>query len=364
MTHAGPTDKGGPPRPEPRLRFSSDHEPGIQRRRIGGGFRYLAADGGPIRDPSTLARIRALAIPPAWDEVWICPDDLGHVQAVGRDARGRKQYRYHEQWRADHASSKYARLATFGRALPAIRRRTARDMRRPGLPRDKVLATIVDLLEVTNLRIGNDEYARINRSFGLTTLRNRHAIVAGSSLRFRFRGKGGRLHEVGFRDRRLARVVSACQDLPGQELFQYLDELGEPLPIGSTDVNEYLRIAARAEVSAKDFRTWAGTLLAFRALRSSVEPAGPGARGSVGRATQLVAEALGNTPAVSRQSYIAPVVIDAYVAGRLRRGRTPTGAGRPGLGTDRREELALIHLIEAASRLPASLRRSPRGGAP
>ena len=350
MTHAGPTDKGGPPRPEPRLRFSSDHEPGIQRRRIGGGFRYLAADGGPIRDPSTLARIRALAIPPAWDEVWICPDDLGHVQAVGRDARGRKQYRYHEQWRADHASSKYARLATFGRALPAIRRRTARDMRRPGLPRDKVLATIVDLLEVTNLRIGNDEYARINRSFGLTTLRNRHAIVAGSSLRFRFRGKGGRLHEVGVRDRRLARIVTACQDLPGQDLFQYLDEQGEPVSIGSTDVNEYLRIAAQGEISAKDFRTWAGTLLAFRALRSSVEPPGPAARRSVGRATELVAEALGNTPAVSRQSYIAPAVIDAYVAGELRRGRTPSGVRRPGRAPDRHEELALIHLIEAESR--------------
>jgi DNA topoisomerase-1 len=350
MTGAGPKATEQPTGPQRRLRFSSDQERGIRRRRVGRGFRYLAADDGPIRDPSTLARIRALAIPPAWDEVWICPDDLGHVQAVGRDARGRKQYRYHQQWRAEHESSKYARVATFGRALPAIRRRVARDMSRPGLPKEKVLATVVDLLEVTNLRIGNDEYARINRSFGLTTLRNRHATVDGSSLRFRFRGKGGRLHEVGVRDRRLARIVSACQDLPGQELFQYLDERGEPLPIGSTDVNEYLRIAARAEVSAKDFRTWAGTLLAFRALRSSVEPAGPEARGSVGRATELVAEALGNTPTVSRQSYIAPVVIDAYVAGRLRRGRTPTGARQPGLETDRREELALIHLIEAASR--------------
>ena len=350
MTGAGPKATEQPTGPQRRLRFSSDQERGIRRRRVGRGFRYLAADGGPIRDPSTLARIRALAIPPAWDEVWICPDDLGHVQAVGRDARGRKQYRYHQQWRAEHESSKYARVATFGRALPAIRRRVARDMSRPGLPKEKVLATVVDLLEVTNLRIGNDEYARINRSFGLTTLRNRHATVDGSSLRFRFRGKGGRLHEVGVRDRRLARIVSACQDLPGQELFQYLDERGEPLPIGSTDVNEYLRIAARGEISAKDFRTWAGTLLAFRALRSSVEPPGPAARRSVGRATDLVAEALGNTPAVSRQSYIAPVVIDAYVAGELRRGRTPSGVRRPGRAPDRREELALIHLIEAASR--------------
>jgi len=267
MTDAAPTEAGRPTRPERGLRFSSDQEPGIRRHRAGRGFHYLAADGRPIHDPKTLARIRALAVPPAWEEVWICPDDLGHVQAVGRDARGRKQYRYHAQWRADHDSSKYARLATFGRALPAIRRRVARDISQPGLPKEKVLATVVELLEVTNLRIGNDEYARTNRSFGLTTLRNRHATVAGTSLRFRFRGKGGRIHEVGVRDRRLARIVTACQDLPGQELFQYLDEQGEPLPIGSTDVNEYLRIAARGEISAKDFRTWAGTLLAFRALR-------------------------------------------------------------------------------------------------
>ena len=350
MTGTRPRDERASIDPERRLRFSSDQEPGIRRRRAGRGFRYLAADDRPIHDPETLARIRALAIPPAWEGVWICPDDRGHVQAVGRDARGRKQYRYHAQWRADHDSSKYARLATFGRALPAIRRRVARDLRRPGLPKDKVLATVVDLLEATNLRIGNEEYARTNRSFGVTTLRDRHATVAGTSLRFRCRGKGGRVHEVGVRDRRLARIVTACQDLPGQELFQYLDEQGTPSPIDSADVNEYLRIAAREDVSAKDFRTWAGTLLAFRALRSSVEPAGPAPRRSVGRATELVAEALGNTPAVSRQSYIAPAVIDAYVAGRLRGGRTPTGVPRSGLDADRREELALIRLIEAASR--------------
>ncbi len=349
MTGTRPTDTGGPNRPERRLRFSSDQEPGIRRRRAGRGFHYLAADGRPIHDPKTLARIRALAVPRAWEEVWICPDELGHVQAVGRDARGRKQYRYHARWRADHDSSKYARLATFGRALPAIRRRVARDISQPGLPKEKVLATVVEKLEVTNLRIGNDEYARTNRSFGLTTLRNRHAMVAGSSLRFRFRGNGGRIHGVGVRDRRLARIVSACQDLPGQELFQYLDEQGEPLPIGSTDVNEYLRVAAGAEVSAKDFRTWAGTLLAYRALRSFVEPSGPAARRSVGRAAELASEALGNTPAVSRQSYIAPAVIDAYVAGRLRRGRTSTSERGSGLAPDRCEELALSHLIEAAS---------------
>ena len=350
MTGARPKATEQPNVPGGGLRFSSDQEPGICRRRVGGGFRYLAVDGRPIRDPAVLARIRGLAVPPAWQEVWICADASGHVQAVGRDARGRKQYRYHVQWRADHDLSKYARLSTFGRALPAIRRRVARDMSRPGLPKEKVLATVVELLEVTNQRIGNAEYARANRSFGLTTLRNRHALVAGSRLRFRFRGKGGRIHEVGVRDRRLARIVTACQDLPGQELFQYLDERGEARPIGSADVNEYLRVAARADISAKDFRTWAGTLLALRALRSSVESSRPAARRSVGLATALVADALGNTPAVSRQSYIAPVVIDAYVAGQLRRARASTRRRGPGLAADRREELDLIHLIEAASR--------------
>ena len=350
MTGARPKATEQPNVPGGGLRFSSDQEPGICRRRVGRGFRYLAVDGRPIRDPAVLARIRGLAVPPAWREVWICADASGHVQAVGRDARGRKQYRYHVQWRADHDLSKYARLSTFGRALPAIRRRVARDMSRPGLPKEKVLATVVELLEVTNQRIGNAEYARANRSFGLTTLRNRHALVAGSRLRFRFRGKGGRIHEVGVRDRRLARIVTACQDLPGQELFQYLDERGEARPIGSADVNEYLRVAARADISAKDFRTWAGTLLAFRALRSSVESSRPAPRRSVGLATALVADALGNTPAVSRQSYIAPVVIDAYVAGQLRRARASTRRRGPGLAADRREELDLIHLIEAASR--------------
>ncbi len=349
--------------PPSDLRFSSDRQPGLRRVRAGRGFRYLAPDGRPVRDPEALARVRAIAIPPAWVDVWVCPDASGHLQAVGRDARGRKQYRYHERFRADRDRSKFARLSTFGRALPAIRRRVAHDLRRPGLTRAKVVATIVRLLDTTYLRVGNEEYARTNRSFGLTTLRNRHVVVSGTSLRFRFRGKGGRLHEVGIRDRRLASIVAKCHDLPGQELFEYLDELGEPQPIDSADVNEYLRAAAGADISAKDFRTWAGTLLAFRALRSNVEPSDPANRRSMRRSTELVAEALGNTPAVSRESYIAPMVVDAFIAGALPRGRATEG-GQRGLGVaaDRREELELIHLLEKTPAKGARAgRRTGRG---
>lgn len=348
-------------RPPDELRFSSDREPGYRRVRSGRGFRYLAHDGRPINDPDGLARVQALAIPPAWIDVWICPDASGHLQAVGRDARGRKQYRYHERFRAARDSSKFARLSTFGRALPTIRRRVTRDLARPGLTKDKVVATVVRLLDTTYLRVGNAEYARTNRSFGLTTLRNRHVVVSGTSLRFRFRGKGGQLREVGIRDRRLASIVARCQDLPGQELFEYLDESGEPHPIDSADVNEYLRAAAGADISAKDFRTWAGTLLAFRALRSTVESSDPAIRRSMRRASELVAETLGNTPAVSRESYIAPRVMDAFVAGALTRGRA-TRAGRgPGVATDRREELELIHLLERAPASALSSRASSGG---
>jgi len=359
----------GRARPPGGLRFSSDQQPGLRRIRAGRGFRYVQPDGDPVRDPGALARVRALAIPPAWTEVWICPDPSGHLQAVGRDARRRKQYRYHEQFRAERDTSKFARLSTFGRALPAIRRRVARDLARPGLTKDKVVATVVRLLETTSLRIGNDEYARTNRSFGLTTLRNRHVLGSGVSLRLRFRGKGGRVHEVGIHDRRLASVVARCHDLPGQELFQYLDERGLPQPIDSADVNEYLRAAAKADISAKDFRTWAGTLLAFRALRSEVETgtdgSAPALRRSMKQSTALVAEALGNTPAVSRESYIAPTVVDAFAAGALPRGHATRGRRGLALVGDRREELELIHLLEKASKkvtpavtLASSARRS------
>ena len=222
-----------------------------------------------------LARIRALAIPPAWDDVWICANPRGHLQATGRDARGRKQPRYHPSYRAQRDELKFDRVAAFGRALPAIRRHVDRDLRRAGLPRERILATVVRLLETTYLRVGNEEYARTNRSFGLTTLRNRHATVDTAGLQLRFRGKGGKLHTVGVRDRRIARIVERCQHLPGQELFQYLDADGEPHGIESADVNDYLRHASGIDITAKDYRTWAGTMLAFRSLRRVAARPGP-----------------------------------------------------------------------------------------
>src|SRR5215470_5909186 len=254
------------------LHYTRDDRPGIRRRRAGRGFTYRDDDRGRVTDRATLERIRALAIPPAWTDVWICRDPDGHLQATGRDARGRKQYRYHARWRRRRDAGKFGRMAAFGRALPRIRAACDADLRRPGLPREKVLAAVVRLLELTLIRVGNEEYARLDRSFGLTTLRDRHARVEGSRIRFRFRGKSGRRHEVGLRDRRLARLVRRCQELPGQELFQYEGDDGAIHDVGSGDVNDYLREISGEDFTAKDFRTWAGTVLAFRALRS-LEPA-------------------------------------------------------------------------------------------
>jgi DNA topoisomerase-1 len=337
------------------LRYSTDAEPGIARRRAGRGFHYLGPDGVLIRDARTLARIRALAIPPAWDDVWICRDTRGHLQAVGRDARGRKQPRYHPAWRARRDESKFGRIAAFGRALPRVRRRVAADLALPALSKDKVLAALVRLLETTSMRIGSEEYARANGSFGLTTLRNRHVTVSGTALRFRFRGKGDRVHEVGVHDRRLARIVARCEALPGQELFQYLDEDGEPRPIDSSDVNAYLRHAAGIPITAKDFRTWTGTLIAFRELRSRPAPsiAGVRPRTMVRQSAETVADVLGNTPAVSRQSYIAPVVVEAFLAGLLPTSRSRRGdPGHDEVGSmDRREELALVRFMERSGSL-------------
>jgi len=335
-----------------RLRFSSDTNPGWHRVRTGHGFRYLVADGTPLHDEADLDRIRGLAIPPAWADVWICPDPNGHIQATGRDARGRKQYRYHDRWRVARDEEKFDRMVEFGRALPRLRKRVDRDLRRHGLERPRVLATVVRLLETTYLRIGNQEYARENRSYGLTTLRNRHVKVQGSQIHFRFRGKSGLQHEAGVTDRRLASLVSRIQELPGQELFQYLDADGDPHPITSDDVNEYLREASGADVTAKDFRTWAGTLLAFRALRSSGPASQVGLAGkrAVRESTELVAEALGNTAAVSRNSYIAPRVVDAFLSGDLPRDlvHATEKAGQLKPRGDRREELALIRTLESA----------------
>lgn len=333
-----------------KLRFSTDAEPGIARRRAGRGFRYIGPDGASIRDAATLARIRALAVPPAWHGVWICPDARGHLQAVGRDARERKQSRYHPAWRVQRDESKYARLAAFGRALPRLRRRVRQDLALPTLSRDKVLAAIVWLLETTSIRIGSEAYARVNGSFGLTTLRNRHVTVSGNALRFRFRGKGGRVHVVGIHDRHLARIVTCCEALPGQELFQFLDEDGEPRPIESADVNTYLQDAAGIPITAKDFRTWTGTLIAFHELRRepAASPTGVRPQTIVKHSTEAVAEVLGNTPVVSRQSYIAPLVVEGYLAGALPPGRGWRGDPRQQelRAIGRREELALVRFLE------------------
>jgi DNA topoisomerase-1 len=299
------------------LRHSTDASPGIRRRRAGRGFSYRDARGRPVRDRETLARIKSLAIPPAWSEVWICSDPNGHLQATGRDARRRKVYRYHPRYRRRREAAKFERLVAFATALPRIRRRVAADLARPGLPREKVLAAVVRLLELTLIRVGNHEYARLNRSFGLTTLRDRHAKVRGGAIRFRFRGKSGRLHEVGLRDRRLAAVIRRCRDLPGQELFQYVDEDDNVAGVRSDDVNEYLREIADG-VTAKDFRTWAGTVLAYRALRALDSPVTDSeAKRNVVAAIRETADLLGNTPAVCRQAYVHPAVVKAYLDGRL-----------------------------------------------
>lgn len=304
---------------EAGLRYVSDTGPGIRRRRRGKGFSYHDDQGRAVRDEATLKRIRSLAIPPAWTEVWISPSRRGHIQATGRDARGRKQYRYHPDWQAQRGDDKFGRILAFGRMLPEIRRRTRRDMAGRPCDRRTVLATVVRLLETTLIRIGNVEYARQNRSYGLTTLRQRHVEVEGSAVTFEFVGKGGRKHLVELSDRRAARVINQLQELPGQELFQYVDRDGVRHSIGSGDVNAYLHEIAGADFTAKDFRTWAGTVLAAWAL-SEFEQAvdsEAAARRNVKRAIERVAATLGNTPAVCRKSYVHPEVVGAYLDGSL-----------------------------------------------
>jgi DNA topoisomerase-1 len=341
------------------LRYSTDARPGITRRRAGRGFGYSRPDGTPVHDEVSLARIRALAIPPAWTDVWICADPVGHLQATGRDAKGRKQYRYHARWRAGRDDAKFEGLIDFARVLPRIRKRCEADLARPGLSREKVLAAVVRLLETTLIRVGNDEYARLNRSFGLTTLRTRHATVTGTRVRFRFRGKSGRQHEVGLRDRRLASVVRRCQDLPGQELFQYLGDDGEPHDVASDDVNAYLREVSGADVTAKDFRTWAGTVLAFRALRA-LDPGGDerAARRNVVEAVRFTSDRLGNTPAVARRSYVHPAVLEAYLEGSLGTALLEAAEEQrdPPTVADPREEAEVVALLRR--RLSADRRKT------
>lgn len=334
------------------LRYVSDADPGIRRRRKGKGFEYLDAQGRRIGDRHTLARIRALVIPPAWRDVWICPRADGHIQAVGRDARRRKQYRYHAGWREVRDATKYDRMVPFARRLPAIRRRVAQDLKRPGLPLEKVLALVVRLLETTCIRVGNSEYARTNGSFGLTTLRDRHVAVSSGTVRFRFKGKGGKLHEIDVEDRRLARLVRTLQDLPGQELFQYLDGDGTVRAIGSGDVNDYLRTIAGEEFTAKDFRTWAGTVAAARALADLPTPeSDAAAKRSVAEAIKLAAEQLGNTAAVCRKCYVHPLVLDGFARGVTL--ATATASAMRGLAADERATLALLAPRAAARRRAA-----------
>lgn len=314
---------------EAGLRYVSDVRGGIRRLRKGKGFVYRNGHGRLVRDPQTIARIRSLAVPPAWRDVWICPFGDGHLQATGYDARGRKQYRYHPQWRATRDQTKYDRLAVFARALPAIRARVERDLARPGLAREKVLATVIRLMERTLIRVGNDEYARHNGSYGLTTMRDEHVQVRGPRLRFRFRGKSGIEHEIHFEDPRLARIVARCQDLPGQELFAYVDPTGRWRDVTSSDVNQYLREIAGQEFTAKDFRTWWGTTLAAEALRRYPPPRSKAeGRRNVNEAISGVAERLGNTKAICRKCYVHPAVVEAYLAGTLS-ARMHSGRGRP-----------------------------------
>ena len=342
------------------LRYASPDDPGYGRRRAGRGFQYLGLNGRVLRDPEVIARIRALAIPPAWTDVWISPSPNGHVQATGRDARGRRQYRYHARYRARRDADKFGRLAAFGKALPRIRRQVRRDLARRGLPREKVLAAVVGMLDATALRVGNETYARVNKSFGLSTLRRRHATVSGETVRFRFRGKGGRTEEATLVDRRLAAVVRRCRELPGQSLFQYLDEDGEERGISSEDVNEYLREAAgREDVSAKDFRTWFATVLAHRALRSApAEDEGRRSRPDVA-AMRRTAEALNDTLAVTRASYVHPAVLESFDPDDL-----PERPRRRSLDDPitRREELAVLAVLRRAKRATGTARRSQPTG--
>ncbi len=300
------------------LHYSTDQRPGICRKRIGKSFRYLAQDGEAIVDRKTLARIRSLAIPPAWNDVWICSSPLGHIQATGRDAKGRKQYRYHPRWRQVRDEVKYDRVMAFGRALPELRKQIDRDLSLSGLPRLKVVAAVVRLLERSLIRVGNDEYAKNNHSYGLTTMCNRHVALDGATIQFKFRGKSGIHHTIDMHDRRLARIVARCQELPGQELFGYVDEDGAVQDLNSADVNGYLREMTGSDFSAKDFRTWAGTVLAAMALQEfEAFDSQAQAKKNIVRAIERVAERLGNTPSVCRKCYIHPAVLEAYLDGSM-----------------------------------------------
>lgn len=330
------------------LVYVTDRKPGFRRVKAGSGFAYRGPGGKPIRNSKILRRIRRLVIPPAWTDVWICPLENGHLQVTGRDDRGRKQYRYHTRWREVRDDAKYGRMAEFAAALPRMRRRISRDLRLPKLSQDKVLASVVRLLETTLIRVGNEEYARQNGSYGLTTMQNRHANVKGARIEFNFRGKSGKNHAIEITDKRIAKLVRRCQELPGGDLFQYIDEQGQVRDVNSSDVNDYLREISGQEFTAKDFRTWAGTLLAARLLREiGLVQKAPSKR-AVAKMVQTVAEHLGNTPSVCRKCYVHPAVVDAYQNGHLTPLATLSQAYR-GAGL-RNEEAALIKLLKQHNR--------------
>ena len=331
------------------LVYVSDEDRGLARERAGDGFAYFKANGDAVQDEATLERIRKLAIPPAWTGVWICARANGHLQATGRDARGRKQYRYHPQFREVRESTKYEHMMEFARALPAIRRRVAEDMALRGLPREKVLATVVNLLETTLIRVGNDDYAKENKSYGLTTLRNPHVKVEGPQLRFQFKGKSGKTWRLQVKDRRIAKIVRACQELPGQRLFQYQEE-GELREVTSADVNAYLKEITGRDITAKDFRTWAGTVMAALALQEfEAIDTQAAQKKNIRAAIESVAARLGNTPTICRKCYVHPEVLNAYVEGQLllEVRRQARAALREELAQLKPEEAAVLAMLEA-----------------
>ncbi|WP_429252050.1 DNA topoisomerase IB [Paraburkholderia sp. GAS333] len=336
----------------PGLRHADDTKPGYTRKREKDGFVYFDTTGKRVDDEDDIKRINALAIPPAYEEVWICADPRGHIQATGRDARGRKQYRYHPRWRETRDATKYERMAEFGRALPRIRARVARDLKLPGMPCDKVIAAIVQLLDTTLIRIGSVEYARDNQSYGLTTLRKKHVKIEAGRLRFRFRGKSGIEHDVTVENPRIKRIVRRCAELPGHDLFQYLDDDGTRHTVGSADINDYLRRASDADFTAKDYRTWAGSVYALAALRRLICSDAAQARHHIVATVKDVAALLRNTPAVCRRCYIHPAVISAFEADQLQ-GMSP-GQSRRGLRVD---EVAFAALLAQAEKRAAKLAR-------
>jgi len=337
------------------LRYVSDHRPGIRREQSSDEFVYIGVDGRPIENPKVLDRITGLGIPPAWIDVWISPLANGHIQATGRDAKGRKQYRYHPHWREVRDETKYEHMIAFAEALPRIRSQVAHDLAKHGLPREKVLATVVALLDATHIRVGNQEYARENDSYGLTTMQHEHVDVHGNRVHFEFRGKSGKDQSVDVRDRRLARIVKQCEELPGHELFQYLDDDGQRHAVESNDVNEYLHQASEDHFTAKDFRTWAGTVVAAGALQAvAAFESQTQAKHNVVEAIKEAARQLGNTPAICRRCYVHPGVIEAYLAGSLAeldaQDKTVPAPPEHGLRPEEASVLALLHRIEAAAR--------------